>query len=135
MRKDALFIVLLALVAVASATIQITSYTVLPSTLKPGVSGSVLITVSNPSSTPVTGAVIYQGGQQFTFTSDRVQLGDIDALGSTVISIPFTIDNDVSPGVYTIILNAFWTEGSKSLTKTFSIPISVTNPPIFNFSF
>ncbi len=135
MRKEALFAVLLALVAVASASVQITSYSVLPSTLKPGVTGSVSITVSNPGTSTVSGAVIYQGGEQFTFTSNRIQLGDIGSLGSTVISVPFTIKYDVSPGIYNLRLDAFWTEGSDTYTKTFSIPISVTNPPTFNFSF
>jgi hypothetical protein len=135
MRREALFIVLLALVAVASADIQITSYSILPTTLKPGVTGSATITVYNPSTTTATGVVIYQGGEQFTFTSNRVQLGDLGPLGSTVITIPFIINNDTTPGVYNLRLDAFWTEGSNSLTKTLSIPISVTNPPIFSFSF
>jgi hypothetical protein len=135
MRKEALFAVLLALVAFVSADAQITSYSVLPTTLKPGVAGSVTITVYNPSATTLTAVVIYQGGEQFTFTSNRVQLGDIGALGSTVITIPFTIKNDITPGIYNLRLDAFWTEGSESHIKTFSIPISVTNPPIFNFSF
>lgn len=135
MRKETLFMVLLALVAVVSADVQITSYSVLPSTLKPGVTGSVAITISNPSATTLKGTVIYQGGEQFTFTSNRIQLGDIGALGSTVIAIPFTIKGDVMPGIYNLRLDAFWTEGSDTHTKTFSIPISVTNPPIFNFSF
>ena len=77
MRKEALFIVLLAMVAFASADVQITSYSVLPTTLKPGVTGSATITVSNPSTTTLSGVVIYQGGEQFTFTSNRVQLGDL----------------------------------------------------------
>lgn len=135
MRKEALFAVLLALVAVASADVQINSYSILPSTLKPGVTGSVSITVSNPGTSTLSGAVIYQGGEQFTFSSNRIQLGDIGPLGSTVITVPFTIRGDVAPGIYNLRLDAFWTEGSDTHTKTFSIPISVTNPPIFNFSF
>jgi len=135
MRKEALFLMLVALVAVASADVQITSYSVLPTTLKPGVTGSATITVYNPSTSTLTGVVIYQGGEQFTFTSNRVQLGDLGSLGSTVITIPFTIKNDVVPGIYNLRLDAFWTEGGSSYTKTFSIPISVTNPPIFRFSF
>jgi uncharacterized membrane protein len=135
MRKEALFIVLLAMVAVASADVQITAYSVLPTTLKPGVTGSATITVYNPSSSTLNGVVIYQGGAQFTFTSNRVQLGDIGTLGSTVITIPFIIKDDVTPGVYNLKLDAFWTEGSETRTKTFSIPISVTNPPIFRLSF
>jgi hypothetical protein len=134
-RKEILFAVLLALVAVVSADVQINSYSILPSTLKPGVTGSVSITVSNPSATTITGAVIYQGGEQFTFSSNRIQLGDMGPLGSTVITVPFTIKDDVAPGVYNLRLDAFWTEGSNTHTKTFSIPISVTNPPVFNFSF
>ncbi|MCX6777091.1 MAG: hypothetical protein NTY73_03960 [Candidatus Micrarchaeota archaeon] len=135
MRKEALFMLLLAMVAFVSADVQITSYSVLPSTLKPGVTGSVSITVSNPSATTLAGVVIYQGGEQFTFTSNRVQLGDLGALGSTVITIPFTIKGDISPGIYNLRLDAFWTEGSSSFTKSFSVPINVTNPPIFHFSF
>jgi len=134
-RKEALFAVLLALVAVVSADVQINSYSVLPSTLKPGVTGSVSVTISNPSTSTLKGAVLYQGGEQFTFTSNRIQLGDIGSLGSTVITVPFTIKDDVVPGIYNLRLDAFWTEGSDTHTKTFSIPISVTNPPIFNFSF
>ncbi|NYZ79442.1 hypothetical protein H0N99_04825 [Candidatus Micrarchaeota archaeon] len=135
MRKEALFMVLLAMVAFVSADAQITSYSVLPTTLKPGVTGSATITVYNPSTTTLTGVVIYQGGEQFTFNSNRVQLGDLGALGSTVITIPFTIKADVPPGIYNLRLDAFWTEGSETLTKSFSIPINITNPPIFHFSF
>jgi hypothetical protein len=135
MRKEILFFVLIALIAVASADVQITSYSVLPTTLKPGVTGSASITVYNPSSSTVTGVIIYQGGEQFTFTTNRVQVGDLGTLGSTVITIPFTIKSDVSPGVYNLRLDAFWSEGTGTRTKTFSIPISVTNPPIFRFSF
>jgi len=135
MRKEALFMVLLAMVAFVSADAQITSYSVLPSTLKPGVTGSATITVSNPSTTTLAGVVIYQGGEQFTFNSNRVQLGDLGALGSTLITIPFTIKEGVTPGIYNLRLDAFWTEGSETHTKTFSIPINVTNPPIFRFSF
>jgi hypothetical protein len=135
MRKEALFLMLVALVAVASADVQITAYSVLPTTLKPGVTGSASITVYNPSTSTLNGVVIYQGGEQFTFTSNRVQLGDFGSLGSTVITIPFIIKDNVTPGVYNLRLDAFWTEGSSTYTKTFSIPISVTNPPIFRFSF
>ena len=135
MRKEALLIALLALVAVASADVQITAYSVLPTTLKPGVMGSASITVYNPSTSSLSGVVIYQGGEQFTFTSNRVQLGDLGSLGSTVITIPFLIKDSVTPGIYNLKLDAFWTEGGSSYTKTFSIPISVTNPPIFRFSF
>jgi hypothetical protein len=134
MKNKILFIALL-VVGCVFADIQITSYSVLPTTLKPGVTGSASITVYNPSSTTVNGVVIYQGGEQFTFTSNRVQLGDIGPLGSTVVAIPFVIKNNVAPGVYTLRLDAFWTEGSEAKTKVFSIPISVSNPPIFKFEF
>ncbi|MEM3556110.1 MAG: hypothetical protein QXF56_05310 [Candidatus Micrarchaeia archaeon] len=134
MKNKLLFIALL-VVGCVFADIQITSYSVLPTTLKPGVTGSASITVYNPSSATVNGVVIYQGGEQFTFTSNRVQLGDIGPLGSTVVTIPFAIKNNVAPGVYTLRLDAFWTEGSEAKTKVFSIPISVSNPPIFKLEF
>jgi len=134
MRKEVLFIALIALVAVASADVQITSYSVLPTTLKPGVAASATITVYNPPTVAVTGVVIYQGGEQFTFTTNRVQLGDLGSLGSTVITIPFTINSDVQPGLYNLRLDVFWTESGSTRTKTFSIPISVTNPPTFKLS-
>ncbi|MEW6329244.1 MAG: hypothetical protein AB1468_03950, partial [Candidatus Micrarchaeota archaeon] len=130
-------VIIVGLACVASADMQFSSYTVYPSTLKPGVSGSATVTITNTGTTQVTGVWFKPSGYGFELSGDTISAGDLGAGGSTTVSIPFKIMGDAKAGVYVLQVQAYWTTtgtGGGTTYKSFSIPMTVTEPAVFQLS-
>ncbi len=130
-------IIIASLACVAYADMQFSGYSVSPSTLKPGVSGSATVTITNTGTAQVTGVWFKPSGYGFELSSDTISAGDLGASGSTTVSIPFKIMGSTKAGVYVLQVQAYWTTtGTDGGTtyKSFSIPMTVTEPAVFQLS-
>lgn len=128
---------LFGLVFSASAALGVSSYSVSPTSIKPGSSGKAVVTITNNGDeTASQVSLAYTpsiGGYSGSYT-DKIFVGDIAGKGSTIVTIPFSVSSTLSPKVYSFTFDIYSTT-STSGTKTSggSIPISVTNPPILSF--
>ncbi len=121
-------ILLVMLAPLASAGAQISTYSITPSILKPGITGTVSITISNPSATEfITEAYLSAKGAGINFVP-QIKIGDLGAQGTTEVAIPFTISDTASPGVIPITLELTYTSNlvSGSNYKSFSIPLTIS---------
>jgi hypothetical protein len=112
----------------ASAGVQIQSYTITPTILKPGMSGNLQVILNNPSSDEfITAAYINSKAAGIGF-SNSMKIGDLGALGTTNVAIPFTIRQDASPGIVPVTLEVTYTSSliSGSNYKSFSIPLTIS---------
>ncbi|MFA6530315.1 MAG: hypothetical protein WCT31_01180 [Candidatus Micrarchaeia archaeon] len=119
------------------AVLSLPSYSVTPSSVSPGGSGVISLTVSNPVSTTATNEKIYGVALSLypdsaITTSERVSIGDLDSGASSVISIPFYTKLDAKSGVYVVEIRAIGSGGTYVQTTT--IPITISNAPILSVS-
>ncbi|MCX6778247.1 MAG: hypothetical protein NT157_05190 [Candidatus Micrarchaeota archaeon] len=135
------FFVLLAAIAlmslVAYADVSFSAGTVSPSTLQPGVSGSVSFTITNTDTTSaVNGLTLYPSGTGFVFPSSQISVGTIGASGSSTVSVPFAVSQSTQARVYTIEISAYWNAGTSGVTgyKKISVPVTISNPSVFQIS-
>ncbi|MFH1750557.1 MAG: hypothetical protein ABH863_02670 [Candidatus Micrarchaeota archaeon] len=129
MRRYAIMgILLFALSPLVDAGVQLQSYAISPTTLKAGMSGTLSIVLNNPSSTEfVTGAYLDAKAPGIFFVPST-NIGDLGALGTTEVALPFKISETVTPGTIPIGLTLTYTSSvaSGSNYKSFSIPITVS---------
>ena len=136
-----LFLILV-LLGVAFAGISIDEYTLTKSVYKPGEPGVATIKVSNPAgSERVTSITMSVTPSYELAVTSSPKLADIDAGGSAIVSIPFKVKENTSPGIYTIYAQF---TGYKSTTATggasqisvnsVSVPVTVVNEPELSFS-
>ncbi|MEM3060656.1 MAG: hypothetical protein QXG33_04340 [Candidatus Anstonellales archaeon] len=134
MNKSVFVFLLLCAIATHFADISISSYSVLPTTVRPGITGSISITILNSGSN-ATSVTAEPAGSQFIISSGRYNLGDFSSGITTSFSIPFTVSKNTPPGIYNlpIYLTYFSTGQSGFLSgkKTLIVPISVKNPASF----
>ncbi len=128
----------------AFAGLTISDYTVTPSVVGPGDSGILEIIVSNGAATDTVTNVVINAESTESLGIDRsFVVGDLEAVSSVIVTIPFTVASDATDGYYTVDVRATGrTEeyylGSdnelKSRTETFeksaSIPVAVVNEPV-----
>ncbi|MFH1286078.1 MAG: hypothetical protein ABIH99_05855 [Candidatus Micrarchaeota archaeon] len=128
-------LLVIALVAVlassACADILVSSFVVTPSTLRPGAKGTVSFTLTNTGSTAISGVKCYPSGSGFTFASNYIDAGDLGIGGSTSITLPFTTNGDIKSGIYNVLVSSYWSDGTGSQHKTFSVSVNVTDLPVF----
>lgn len=120
-------ILLMMLLPLAQAGIQISSYTITPTTLKPGITGSVNLVLNNPSSSEfITAAYISATAAGIYFTP-QTKIGDLGALGTTTIALPFRVSDTASPGTIPAIFEVTYTSNIQggSNYKSFSVPLTV----------
>ncbi len=135
MKGVAALVAVLLLAGIALADIAPSAFSVSPSTLKPGVSGSLSFTLTNTGTYSISGVDLYPSGQKMQFFSDKVNLGAIGPGASTVVTVPFKVDSAAAAGVYNIQLTAYWTDPvGGSLYKTFSVPVTVSSAITFQIS-
>ncbi|MEM3030946.1 MAG: hypothetical protein QXH27_04385 [Candidatus Micrarchaeia archaeon] len=127
---------LLLLASLTLADIQVESYSVSPSTLKPGLSATVTVTFANTGDSTVAGIVLVPSGHGFIFSVMTLSVGDISPGGSTVATVPFRVAEDARPGSSSINLNAYWAGGTVSgpTYKLFSIPVTIESPAILQLN-
>ncbi|MFH1443192.1 MAG: hypothetical protein ABIG96_04115 [Candidatus Micrarchaeota archaeon] len=118
---------LVLLMPLASAGVQVVSYSISPSVLKPGMSGTITITFNNPSTTEfVTDAYLSGSASGIQFTSGN-RIGDLGALGTTLVSVPFNVQSSATPGMVSATLTLGYTSSlsGASNSKVFSVPITI----------
>lgn len=123
------FFVFLALflLPLANAGVEIQSYSTSPSTVKPGMTGTITIVLNNPSATEfITAAYLNARAAGINFVSES-KIGDLGAQGSTIVSIPFTVAQSATPGIAPITLELSYTSSISggSNYKSFSIPLTI----------
>jgi len=126
--KFAAFAAVLAmLMPLTQAGVQITSYSITPTTLKPGMSGTLSLALSNPSSTEfITGTYLNAKASEIFF-APQTNIGDLGALGTTNVALPFSVSDSAFPGTIPVTLELTYTSSIQggSNYKSFSIPITV----------
>ncbi|MFA6035922.1 MAG: hypothetical protein WC759_03120, partial [Candidatus Micrarchaeia archaeon] len=131
-------VMLLMLAGIGWADIAFSNSVVTPSTLRPGTGGTASFTVTNTGTTSVTGLSFDISGYGFELGQTKVVVGDIGAGGSTQVTVPFRVRKDVSAGIYTLQASTLLTISTGSSTgltsRTFSVPITVSNPATFEVS-
>lgn len=137
------FILFLVLAAFASAAISITGYSLSQNSYVPGTDGYVTITIANPSSASSDAmtavSVSITSPAEITMASQE-NVGDIEALGTRMVTLPFKIKPDATSGFYSINIKVGGfsknpTAGSQSYYSTsISVPVKVVQLPIFSIS-
>ncbi len=135
------FFLLFVFVSIAfatSAALGVSSYTVSPSSIKPGSTGKAIITLNNGGDDTASQVTISYTPTLAGFTggsySQQLFVGDIAGHSSTIVTIPFIVPADLPARVYSFTFDIYF-QGTNSGSKTSggSIPVSVTNPPILSF--
>ncbi len=134
-------VTLLLMAGVFSAAMSVETYTVTPSTVKPGEEGAVTFSVGNvlPSTatttiTPLEDVSVFftaVTGIEYKAQSPFV-IGTIDSGGSALVSIPFHVLPTAKSGVITA--SFFISQKDKTDLKTVNAIIRVVNPPIITLS-
>lgn len=135
MRNAMLLIAFIALAGAAFADVVPSQFTTSPSSLRPGVSGSLSFTLTNTGNYSISGVDLYPNGYRMVFFSDKISVGSIGPGASTVVTVPFRVEDAAAAGVYNIELSAYWVDPvGGSARKTFSVPATVTSAITFQIS-
>lgn len=117
-------------VVMADAEVSISSYSISPSVVRPGTSGSVSVTFSNTGNSVAGGMTIYYGALDGTAGTWSRNAGDLTQGTQTTIVIPFTVPADANSGTHTLPIDIFFTSSTGSGSGDFTIPVTVSTPPI-----
>ncbi|MGV8176212.1 MAG: hypothetical protein ACP5NX_00205 [Candidatus Bilamarchaeaceae archaeon] len=112
-----------------TSSMQVTGYSTVPSSVYPGSTGQIQITLGNSGSDTATAITLYYDDSTiYGNTRGSVSVGDIGAGGTTLASIPFAIPSSHTGGVYLVPINIYYSDSggksSKSLPLTLSISVS-----------
>jgi hypothetical protein len=127
----------------AFAGLSISDYSLSPEVVEPGTSGFLQITISNGAQTDTVENVVIDVTSTEALGIDRgFVVGDLEAMSSVMISLPFTASEDISSGYYTVEVKAtgitqeYYLDSNnefKSRTETFtkraSVPVQVVEQP------
>ncbi|MFP3949534.1 MAG: hypothetical protein ACLFUZ_00360 [Candidatus Micrarchaeia archaeon] len=130
----------------ASAGLSISDYTLSPEVVEPGTSGFLKITVSNSAQTDTVENVVLEVSSVEALGIDRSFLvGDLEAMSSVMVSLPFSASEDISSGYYTVEAKAtgrtkdYYLDSdnklksnTKSFTKRATIPVEVVEQPVIS---
>jgi uncharacterized membrane protein len=137
MRKMFLLLVLALLLGNLFAALSLSTYTVSPSTIRPGGQGILTLTVANTVTTGATNekanAVelkLYPPPE--LQMRDSVSLGDLDLGTSGSTAIPFYVPSKAKSGIYVVEVRAISSAGSTF--QTYSIPVTIVDSPILSLS-
>lgn len=149
MKKMIWFLVLALMIGNIFAGMTLSTYTVSPTTVRPGSNGVISLTVSNPSTSTTVGNKVYSISLSIyppgslSMSTSKISVGDLDISSSTVVSIPFSVKSNAPAGVYVVEIRAtgFTAVGTESISQatqtnyqSTTIPISVVNSPILSLS-
>lgn len=129
-----LLMVLLSGVAFSTngAALQVTGHTTVPDVIYPGTVGELQVTVLNSGTDPAaTVGVDYSTPTQPT--NSRINVGDIGTGSSAIVSVPFTVPQNVSSGFFIINLNiVYFGDTTDSVVKNtpVTIPVEVSQQSI-----
>ncbi len=123
------------------AALSIAEYTVSKSSYAPGEEGYITVTIENTeaSGTDYSSVTVQLQNPPEIKSYTSYQIGDLESSAQTVITVPFTLSENASDGVYTMRMTVFGYEttstGSRTInTKTALIPIYVVNEPNLEIS-
>lgn len=130
--RSAVYPIMLCLVvlmgaAAASSVVALSDYSVSPSIVKPGTSGSVSITFINNGNSVASALSVYYGPLEGTAGIGPKNAGDLSEGTKTTVIIPFTVPDGYDAGVYSLPLQVFYSGASSA---NFVVPITVSKPPI-----
>lgn len=135
MRKMMVLLLLCMFACVALADVAPSGFSTSPATLKPGVSGSLSFTLTNTGIYSISGVDLYPSGYRLQFFSDKISVGSMGPGASTVVTVPFKVEDAAAAGVYNIELSAYWVDPvGGSARKTFSVPVTVSSAVAFQIS-
>ena len=126
--------VALVLFALAFADVSITSYQVLPATIRPGVNGRVVIILANTGPQDVTGVQLEAIGTNLVQSNMRASLGDFRSGVSTTATVPFTVADNAPSAIYNLPIRFTYYTSDGVGFKDLNVPITVVNPPSFQIS-
>lgn len=119
--------------------IGITNYEVVPETITVGSTGALVLTITNGASYEATGLKLDSFSSGGVYSNHGISIGEINPGGSTVISVPFYVEDDAEPGVYTLkaVIRGTYQDSSldydeRDIYRTIEIPIIVENPAQFS---
>ncbi|MBD3398479.1 hypothetical protein GF412_04610 [Candidatus Micrarchaeota archaeon] len=130
----------------AFAGLSISDYALSPEVVEPGTSGFLQITVSNSAQTDTVENVVVEISSVEDLGIDRsFVVGDLEAMSSVMVSLPFSAAEDIPSGYYTVEAKAtgrtkeYYLDSSnqlKSKTETFTkratIPVEVVEQPVIS---
>ncbi len=133
MNKFGLFVVLLLLAGLCFPTIAVSSYETNQDDYRPGSSGTVTLTISNPDDYDVTGlsTTIYNPSEITPSTFSHIS--DISSGGTIVMAIPFRVKEDAAAGIYlfTVRFTGYSQDpqAERMQQSAVSVPITVLRAP------
>jgi len=119
--------VLFLFAGIVSADIVPSAFSVSPTTVRPGVSGTLSFTITNTGTRPLTGVDLYPSGNKMQFFSNKIQVGSLGAGSSVPVTIPFRVDPGATAGIYNIEVSAYFIDVDTQGYKTFSYPVTVSS--------
>ncbi|MBU0590779.1 hypothetical protein KKF81_03100 [Candidatus Micrarchaeota archaeon] len=152
MMKTKFVLLILALLGLSFASLSISDWSVSSDSFNPGASGILTIEISNPCTS--SGAVVSCSGivsvnsvtvdvnapSQIVMTG-RQNVGDLEAGGSTTISLPFKVSSSANSAIYQveIVLSGFSSSSSTgggydSFSRRLTVPITVAKHPVLDIS-
>ncbi len=140
MKKSILVIFLLVLISASVfADIQISDYQVLPATARPGVKGTVTLTISNGGTNTLERVSASTQPASGIESASSIYIGDMESSGTSLISIPFTVKDTTPSGVYSLRVLVRGTEQitgglDQSISRAIDIPIYVNRPPAISIA-
>lgn len=134
----------LLLSGITFAGLTITEYSLSQDAFKPGSRGIVTLYISNPSACPglaggctedhrLTDVSVSTYPPSAIAIDSTVAVGDIETGASSFVSLPFTIADDTTSGIYRLDFRIY-SFGETSQTRRITIPITVADLPEFVFT-
>lgn len=133
MKSNVAAVLMLLFASVTFAGVDVTGYSVSPSTIRPGLTGTISVTLENGGTDTVFGTRVVFSASGFTFTSSEVYVGDLSSGGKTTITVPFTVSKTLPPGAYNILGKITWVgsaSGDSGPYKLLSVPVNVESDAI-----
>ncbi len=127
------FIFMLLLLPLSFADLSVSDVSTLPAIIRPGMSGVVVMTVSNTGTGEALGVLIEGPSEAGAINAKgQVYLGDFNTSLSSSVTFPFSVPSTTEAGVYTISLKISWSSSSGARYKYVRLPLVVTNPAILS---
>ncbi|MBS3069870.1 hypothetical protein J4441_05890 [Candidatus Micrarchaeota archaeon] len=138
MKNNAIFALLMLVFAAgfAFADLSLTSYEILPSSLEPGVSGTIVLGIKNVGTSSANGILMQASANSQITTGGSFSFGDLASGATTTLTVPFSISQGAKSGVYPVSLRFTWISSSSTANSTrtaiFNIPLEVSRVPSFS---
>jgi hypothetical protein len=111
----------------ASATLEMQSYSFQPSEVKPGTIGTLTLVLVNSTGGGYSGALLRTAGD---FLANRdYSIGDVGFGGTTTLIVPFRVSRDTPSGVYGLTMQLYYTSDGTQKQKNLVVPMTIVNAP------